>query len=85
MHGKEICDTIGNKTGDIIQVPLGTVYPLLRRFISEGLIETYKPKGDQRKTIYKLVGNGMNYYNQMIILWNRYASAVNNVIHTRTN
>jgi DNA-binding PadR family transcriptional regulator len=81
LHGKQICDTIWEKTGEIIEVPLGTVYPLLRRFVNDELIETYKPEYDQRKTIYKLNSKGKEYYLLMQEMWNRYSVAVSNVLH----
>ncbi len=83
LHGKEICDRIWTRTEHIIEVPLGTVYPLLRRYVSDGLIETYKPEDDQRKTIYKLNQAGQAFYGRILDLWNRYSVAVSNVIHYR--
>ncbi|MHA2251180.1 MAG: PadR family transcriptional regulator [Candidatus Kariarchaeaceae archaeon] len=84
LHGMAICETIGTLTEGIVQVPLGTVYPLLRRFLSVGIIETYKPKGeDQRKTIYKLNSQGNDYYNSIVIMWNRYSAAVSKLLHTK--
>jgi len=81
MHGTEICDTILDKTDQLIEVPLGTVYPLLRRFINEGLVETYKPPEDRRKTIYMLNSTGVQYYTSMRDQWLKYSVAVNNVLH----
>ena len=81
MHGTEICDTILSKTNQLIEVPLGTVYPLLRRFINEGLVETYKPTDDKRKTVYMLNASGSQYYFSMRDLWLKYSVAVNNVLH----
>jgi len=80
MHGKEICDTILEKTVNVIEVPLGTVYPLLRRFVNDNLIETYKPPEDRRKTIYTLNSLGEQYYLRMQEMWNRYSAAVYNVL-----
>ena len=58
LHGKAICEKILEATDGIIEVPLGTVYPLLRRFINDEMIETFKPKEDQRKTLYKINEKG---------------------------
>jgi PadR family transcriptional regulator, regulatory protein PadR len=83
LHGIGICDNIFMKTGSIIQVPLGTIYPLLKRYIQEELIETYKPKEDQRKTIYKLNASGKEFYLYMQETWNRYSAAVSEILHPR--
>lgn len=82
LHGKEICDRIFYHTNQTINVPLGTVYPLLRRFVTNGIIETYKldGEGDQRKTIYKLNSRGTQYYVGMREEWLRYSVAVQNAI-----
>lgn len=81
LHGKGICDTIWRQTNHIVDVPLGTVYPLLRRFIREDLIETYKAEDDLRKTIYRLNKRGLQFYQQMQEMWLRYSAAVSNVLH----
>jgi PadR family transcriptional regulator PadR len=76
LHGKAICEKILDITDGIIEVPLGTVYPLLRRFINENMIETFKPKEDQRKTLYKINELGKQYYFQVRERWMRYSIAV---------
>lgn len=81
LHGKAICEKILEVTEGIIEVPLGTVYPLLRRFINEEMIETFKPKEDQRKTLYKLNGLGKKYYFHVRERWMRYSIAVSNTLH----
>ncbi len=81
LHGKEICDRIWMRTNQIISVPLGTVYPLLRRYVTEGMIETYKPVGDQRKTMYRLNRRGIAFYGRIFELWQRYSVAVSNIFH----
>lgn len=84
FHGMAICDRILQITVGIVEIPLGTVYPLLRRFIRDGLIETYKPKNeDRRKTIYKLNQNGLQYYHEIRESWLRYSVAVSNALHVK--
>ncbi|MCH8907446.1 MAG: PadR family transcriptional regulator [Candidatus Heimdallarchaeota archaeon] len=84
IHGKAICDKIYDITNGIVQIPLGTVYPMLRRFIREGLIESKKPSGeDMRRTIYKLNETGLNYYHKIQESWLRYSVAVSNTLHRK--
>ncbi len=84
MHGIAICNRIFQMTQGIIEVPLGTVYPLLRRFINENLIESFKQKGqDQRRTIYKINSQGLEYYAKIQDKWLRYATTVSNFLHKK--
>ncbi len=78
LHGKAVCEKILEITDGIIEVPLGTVYPLLRRFINENMIETFKPEDDQRKTLYKINELGKQYFYQVREKWMRYSIAVSN-------
>ena len=81
LHGMALIDKISRKTETIIEVPLGTIYPLLRRFIKENLIETYKPSGgDVRKTMYTLNNNGKEFFLRARYLWHSYTSTVNNFL-----
>lgn len=81
MHGKGICDEIEEKTNGIVNIPIGTIYPLLSRFVSNQLIETYKPDDDKRKTYYKLNSMGKAFYYLILDIWQRYSVAVSNVLH----
>jgi len=81
LHGKEICNRIWHRTNQLISVPLGTVYPLLRRYVNERMIDTYKPIGDQRKTMYSLNDRGALFYRRVLELWQRYSVAVSNLFH----
>ncbi len=80
LHGIGIIERISQRTEGIVQVPLGTIYALLQRFIRLGLIETYKDPKDQRKTIYKLNRRGKKFYRNTRELWLRYSVAVNSFL-----
>lgn len=81
LHGMALLDKISRKTDGVINVPLGTVYPLLRRFINnERMIETFNHPDDKRKTMYKLNDSGREFFKKARLLWLRYSSATNNLI-----
>ena len=80
LHGIALIEQIEQKTSGIINIPLGTIYALLQRFIRAGLIETYKDPEDQRKTIYTLNSKGREFYKKIRELWLRYSIAVNNFL-----
>ncbi len=77
LHGIALIEDISNKTKDVVKIPLGTVYPLLRRFNRDRLIETYKLDDDARKTMYRINSNGKVFFIRARELWLRYSSAVN--------
>ena len=80
LHGIALIEKIEKNTSGIVQIPLGTIYALLQRFIRLGLIETYKDPDDQRKTIYTLNEKGRAFFNEIRDLWLRYSVAVNNLL-----
>ncbi|MCY3412237.1 MAG: PadR family transcriptional regulator [Candidatus Heimdallarchaeota archaeon] len=75
LHGMALIEKIATGTGSVIDVPLGTIYPLLRRFNQDGMIETYKANDDARKTMYRLNKNGKVFLIKARDLWLRYSSA----------
>ncbi len=79
LHGMALIDKITQKTGKakILRVPLGTIYPLLRRFNENGMIETYKNPDDGRKTMYRLNKYGKIFFKNARDLWLRYSAATN--------
>lgn len=82
LHGMALMDKIERKTGgsEILKVPLGTIYPLVRRFNENGMIETYKHPVDGRKTMYKLNRYGKIFFIRARELWLRYSAATHSFI-----
>ena len=77
LNGKNIINKISSRTNNVIHVPLGTIYPLLRRFNKTGLIETYKPYEGARETMYQINKCGKEFFKQARDLFLRYTSAAN--------
>ena len=76
LHGMALMEKINKKTSGVINLPLGTLYPLLRRFINnEKMIETFNHPDDKRKTMYKLNTTGREFFKRARELWLRYSSA----------
>ena len=80
LHGIALINKISEKSGHVIKVPLGTVYPLLRRFNDEGMLETYAHRQDKRIIMYKLNTYGKKFFVKARELWLRYSSATNEFI-----
>jgi DNA-binding PadR family transcriptional regulator len=78
LNGKDIIAKISSRTNNVIHVPLGTIYPLLRRFNKSDMIETYKPQDpaeDARQTMYRINKRGKIFFKQARDLFLRYTSA----------
>ena len=58
-HGYEIMQTVSEISNDTVKVGAGTLYALLTRFESEGIIERVSlPNNDPRRKTYTLTSKG---------------------------
>ncbi|QUH20999.1 PadR family transcriptional regulator [Alkaliphilus sp. B6464] len=65
-----------------ISISEGTIYPLLRRFRTEGYVTTYlqeSQEGPPRK-YYKITSKGKEVYDELEIEWESFVNGVNNII-----
>lgn len=62
MYVYEIIKSIYNKTQEFYKPSPGSIYPVLRALIREGLVEVRELDG---KKIYKLTEKGLEKYNQI--------------------
>ncbi|MCG3217999.1 MAG: PadR family transcriptional regulator [Candidatus Heimdallarchaeota archaeon] len=80
-YGYEICQIISEITDEVIDVPIGTVYPLLGRFQQDGLVETYTQAGKRgKRTMYLITGLGKELFYKLQDRWVRYSAAVNSFL-----
>ena len=69
---------IASRLAEAIAMAEGTVYPLMRRMQSDGLVETYlveSPSGPSRK-YYRLTAAGRASFTAQRAAWRAFASAV---------
>ncbi|MHA2496226.1 MAG: PadR family transcriptional regulator [Candidatus Hodarchaeales archaeon] len=71
-HGFEIVSTIRKLSGGLIDLPGGTIYPLLNRLEKNGLLEVFawEHEGRKRKT-YALTPKGHEVCEQSLDYWQR--------------
>ncbi|MBU5437838.1 PadR family transcriptional regulator [Tissierella sp. MSJ-40] len=77
-YGYELVDHISK----FIDISEGTIYPLLRRFRTEGYVTTYlqeSQEGPPRK-YYKITSKGKEVYDELEIEWESFIDGVNNII-----
>lgn len=78
FYGYELVDHISQ----YIDISEGTIYPLLRRFRTEGYVTTYlqeSQEGPPRK-YYKITDRGKEVYEELEIEWESFIDGVNNII-----
>jgi len=82
MHGWGIAERIKLSSGDILQVPTGSLYPALQRLQKKGLIKAEWKKTDQnrRARYYKLTSAGRKQLALENESWNRSSIAINSVL-----
>ena len=74
---------IASRLSDAIGMGEGTIYPLMRRMQSDGLVETYlveSPSGPSRK-YYRLTDHGRAALDSQTKEWRTFASAVDAVLN----
>jgi PadR family transcriptional regulator, regulatory protein PadR len=82
-YGYELVQEISG----LFEISEGSIYPLLRRLLTEGYVSTYlqeSGEGPARK-YYSLTMQGKNVRDQLIGEWNEFSAAVNGLINEVVN
>ena len=82
-YGYELVEHISK----FISISEGTIYPLLRRFRTEGYVTTYlqeSQEGPPRK-YYKITSKGKEVYDELELEWESFIDGVNNIIRSVFN
>ena len=83
-HRESYAYEIASQMSDAIGMGEGTIYPLMRRMQSDGLVSTYlveSPAGPSRK-YYRLTPAGRQALNAQAAEWRGFARAVDGLIET---
>lgn len=78
FYGYELVEKISK----FINISEGTIYPLLRRFRTEGYVTTYleeSQEGPPRK-YYKLTDRGKEVFEELELEWASFIDGVNNIL-----
>ncbi len=83
FYGYELVEYISK----YINISEGTIYPLLRRFRTEGYVSTYlqeSQEGPPRK-YYKITEKGEKNYEKLLVEWDDFIIGVNEIIRGDLN
>ena len=81
MYGYELVKTISEKSNKNFELPLGTLYPVLYRFVENGLISDRDEVVNKRlRKYYHLEEKGKEYYKTLLEEYKRVSLGVNLIL-----
>ena len=84
-HGHAIARSIENRSGDVLQVGHGSLYPALQRLLKHGLIvaEDGLSENNRKARFYRLTAKGRKKLDEEISKWNSFSNAIGRVLIPR--
>jgi PadR family transcriptional regulator PadR len=77
-HGYAIIESLRTRSGEVFDLPEGTVYPALHRLEEQGLLKSnWSEDSARRKRIYQLTPKGQQALTTRQSEWLKFAKAVN--------
>lgn len=81
MYGYELVKSISEKSEKNFELPLGTLYPVLYRFVENGLISDRDEVVNKRlRKYYHLEDKGREYYNKLLEEYQKVSMGVNLIL-----
>ena len=83
-HGWAIARRIEQISGDVLQIPQGSLYPALYRLERKGWLTARAGETDSGRAVkfYALTRAGRTHLRKEVATWDRLSSAINLVIRT---
>lgn len=86
MYGYEIVKTVKEKSGGKYEIPLGTLYPVLYRFIENGYLSDRDEIVNKRlRKYYHLEEKGKEYYKALLSEYKKISAGVNLITEAVNN
>ena len=83
LHGYAIIDELKRRSGEALDVPEGTLYPVLHRLEREGLLTAaWTEVNGRRRKSYRLNHSGVAALGQRRRSWSDFRTAVESVLGT---
>ena len=79
-HGYAIIDKLRDGSDGLLNLPEGTIYPLLHRLESRGLLSSKWLKNGRRRRVYALTRAGRHFLGEQRQSWTVFAKAVNSIL-----
>ena len=79
-HGYAVIEELRRRSGDVFDLPEGTVYPALHRLERAGLVEsTWSEVGGRRRRVYALTTKGHRSLSSRRKEWDEFSLAIQRV------
>ena len=73
--------TLAKRSDNVFELKVGTLYPLLHGMVQSGYLKCYSQEANGKlRKYYQITPSGKKYLAKMTEEWNRYASAVQNLL-----
>lgn len=80
-HGYAIIKTLRERTGEVLSLPEGTLYPALQRLQAAGLLSSsWSTVDGRRRRVYELTAAGREALERERFAWGTFARAVESAI-----
>jgi len=80
LHGYAIASELRDRSGGALEVPEGTLYPVLHRLEKEGLIRSHWEKvGGRRRRVYAASPKSQSALRERVESWQRLSGAIDAV------
>jgi PadR family transcriptional regulator PadR len=80
LHGYAIIEELKRRSGGVLALPEGTVYPALHRLEASGLLASSWEDGARRRRVYRLSAKGRRELGVRRGEWREFASVVEAVL-----
>ena len=81
MYGYEMIDTLRKKSQNVFELKAGTLYPLLHSLEAKNFLTSYEQEGvGKTRKYYSITKDGRKYLKSKLEEWEKYCSAVSNVL-----
>lgn len=80
LHGYAIASELRARSGGALEVPEGTLYPVLHKLEKQGLVRSHWEKvGGRRRRVYAASPNSQNALRERFETWQRLSRAIDSV------
>lgn len=81
MHGYAVIEALQVRSGGMLDLPTGSVYPALRRLERAGCVRSeWNMVGGRRRRTYRLTGTGRRQLDSERSHWRAFAGAIDGVL-----
>ena len=81
MYGYEMIETLSERSQNVFELKVGTLYPLLHSLESKKYLVSYEQAGYGKvRKYYSITGEGKKFLKSKLEEWDTYTAAVANVL-----